>query len=154
MTCYSWKYLTILRIKNFKLVNAFLLPKSSHFSLLVGYNIQPSSSSTNQNAALIIDHQLDFTKYCYTLILIVPSILQVHDFFTLLIYLLFFSASQSVEDTVGSVRHKNCPVSLHPCARDAYLLFQVNHFEDQWMISHWFVSFFRSGRLKPDFSSP
>ena len=25
------------------------------------YNIQPSSSSTNQNAALIIDHQLDFT---------------------------------------------------------------------------------------------
>ena len=59
----------------------------------------------------------------------------------------FFSASQSVEDTVGSVRHKNCPVSLHPCARDAYLLFQVNHFEDQWMISHWFVSCFRSGRL-------
>ena len=46
----------------------------------------------------------------------------------------FFSASQSVEDTVGSVRHKNCPVSLHPCARDAYLLFQVNHFEDQWII--------------------
>ena len=33
------KYLTILRIKNFKLVNAFLPPKSSHFSLLVGYNI-------------------------------------------------------------------------------------------------------------------
>ena len=52
---------------------------------------------------------------------------------------------------MGSVRHKNCPVSLHPCARDAYLLFQVNHFEDQWMISHWFVSCFRSGRLKPDF---
>ena len=55
---------------------------------------------------------------------------------------------------MGSVRHKNCPVSLHPCARDAYLLFQVNHFEDQWMISHWFVSCFMSGRLKPDFSSP
>lgn len=33
-------------------------------------------------------------------------------------------ASQSIEDTSGSVRHKNCPVSLHPCARDAYLLFQ------------------------------
>lgn len=33
-------------------------------------------------------------------------------------------ASQKVEDTSGSVRHKNCPVSLHPCARDAYLLFQ------------------------------
>ena len=72
-------------------------------------------------------------------------------FFTLWIYLLFFSASQSVEDTVGSVRHKNCPVSLHPCARDAYLLFQVNHFEDQWMISHWFVSCFRSGRLNLNF---
>ena len=35
-------------------------------------------------------------------------------------------ASQNVEDTGGSVRHKNCPVSLHPCARDAYLLFQVS----------------------------
>lgn len=33
-------------------------------------------------------------------------------------------ASQKVEDTMGSVRHKNCPVSLHPCGRDAYLLFQ------------------------------
>ena len=31
------------------------------FSLLVGYNIYPGSSSTNQNAALIIDHWLDFT---------------------------------------------------------------------------------------------
>ena len=36
--------------------------QSRRFSLLVGYNIQPSSSSTNQNAASIIDHQLDFTK--------------------------------------------------------------------------------------------
>ena len=27
-----------------------------HFSPLVGYNIEPTSSSTNQNAALIIDH--------------------------------------------------------------------------------------------------
>ena len=27
-----------------------------HFSLLVAYTIEPSSSSTNQNAALIIDH--------------------------------------------------------------------------------------------------
>ena len=27
-----------------------------HFSLLVGYNIQPTSSSTNQNAALMIDN--------------------------------------------------------------------------------------------------
>ena len=34
----------------------------SLFSLLVGYNINPSSSSINQNAALIIDHLLDFTK--------------------------------------------------------------------------------------------
>ena len=36
--------------------------QSRCFLLLVGYNIQPSSSSTNQNAALIIYHQLDFTK--------------------------------------------------------------------------------------------
>ena len=35
------------------------------FSLLVGYNIYPDSSSTNQNAALIIDHWLDFTKCRY-----------------------------------------------------------------------------------------
>ncbi|XP_031571220.1 protein MON2 homolog isoform X2 [Actinia tenebrosa] len=27
-------------------------------------------------------------------------------------------------DDVSNTRHKNCPVSLHPCARDAYLLFQ------------------------------
>ena len=40
----------------------FLSPKSLRFSLLVGYNIQPSSSSTNQNIALITDHQLDFTN--------------------------------------------------------------------------------------------
>ena len=46
--------------------NPFLPPKSRRFSLLVSYNIQPSSSSTNQNAALIIDHQLDFTKYTYS----------------------------------------------------------------------------------------
>ena len=36
--------------------------QSRRFSLLVGYNIQPSSSSTSQNAALIIDHQFDFTN--------------------------------------------------------------------------------------------
>ena len=29
----------------------------------MGYNIQPSSSSTNRKTALIIDHQLDLTKY-------------------------------------------------------------------------------------------
>ena len=40
-----------------------LVFKAGAFSLLVGYNIQPRSSSTNQNAALIIDHQLDLTKY-------------------------------------------------------------------------------------------
>lgn len=32
------------------------------FLLQVGYNIQPSSISTNQNAAWIIDHQLDLTN--------------------------------------------------------------------------------------------
>ena len=42
--------------------NPFLPPKSRRFSLLVGYNIQPNSSSTNQNAELMIDHQLDFTN--------------------------------------------------------------------------------------------
>ena len=35
--------------------NLFLPLKILRFSLLVGYNIYPSSSSTNQNAALIID---------------------------------------------------------------------------------------------------
>ena len=32
---------------------------------LVGYNIQASNSSTNQNTALIIDHWLGFTKVKY-----------------------------------------------------------------------------------------
>ena len=41
--------------------------QSRHFSLLVvGYNTWPSSSSTNKNAALIIDHWLDFAKECWT----------------------------------------------------------------------------------------
>ena len=35
--------------------------QSRHFSLLVVYNIYASSCSTNQNAAFIIDHSLDFT---------------------------------------------------------------------------------------------
>ena len=39
---------------------SFLPPKhykyGGCFSLLVGYNIWPTSSSTNQNAALMIDH--------------------------------------------------------------------------------------------------
>ena len=40
--------------------------QSRPFSLLVGYNIEPSSRSTNQNAALIIDLLLGFTKkLCY-----------------------------------------------------------------------------------------
>ena len=43
-------------------LNPFLPPKRPRFSLLAGYNIQPSSSSTNQNAALITDHQWNFTK--------------------------------------------------------------------------------------------
>ena len=36
--------------------NLFWPRKSRPFSLLVGYNIEPRSSSTNQNAALMIDH--------------------------------------------------------------------------------------------------
>ena len=43
--------------------NLILPPKSQRFSPLVGYSIQSSSSSANQNAALLIDHWLDFTKY-------------------------------------------------------------------------------------------
>ena len=41
---------------------SFFAAKTLQISLLVGYNIQPTSSSTNQTAALIIDHQLDFTN--------------------------------------------------------------------------------------------
>ena len=41
-------------------LQSFLLVKhcksGGRFSLPVGYNIQPTSSSTNQNAALMIDH--------------------------------------------------------------------------------------------------
>ena len=40
--------------------NPFLPPKhykyGRRFSLLVGYNIEPTSSSTNLNVALMIDH--------------------------------------------------------------------------------------------------
>ena len=43
-------------------------PKSRRFSLLVGYNIYSSSSSTNQNAALIIGHKLDFTNASYAML--------------------------------------------------------------------------------------
>ena len=47
-------------------MNSFFPPKhykyGGRFSLLVGYNIQPTTSTTNQNAALMIDHQLDFTN--------------------------------------------------------------------------------------------
>ena len=42
-------------------------PKSKRFSLIVGYNIWPSSSTTNQNAALIIDPQ----DHCSTWILLI-----------------------------------------------------------------------------------
>ena len=44
-------------------INPFLSPKhykyGGHFSLLVSYNIKPTSSSTNQNAALMIVHKLE-----------------------------------------------------------------------------------------------
>ena len=52
-------------------INSFLPPKhyryGGRFLLQVGYNIQPTSSTTNQNAALMIDHQLDFTNVSYTI---------------------------------------------------------------------------------------
>ena len=48
--------------------NLCLLPKHCKYGrLLVGYNMQSSSSSTNQNASLIIDHQLNFTNQHYPL---------------------------------------------------------------------------------------
>ena len=49
--------------------NPFLPTKDYKYgrrlSRLVGYNIEPTSSTTNQNAALIIDHLLDFTNKIY-----------------------------------------------------------------------------------------
>ena len=51
------RYINILLLLLLKLdVNPFLPPKIRRFSLLVGHTIYPSSSSTNQNAALIIDY--------------------------------------------------------------------------------------------------
>ena len=44
--------------KNLNQTLIFLPPKSPRFSLPVDYNIKRSSSSTNQNAALIIDRPL------------------------------------------------------------------------------------------------
>ena len=48
-------------------INPFFPPKQykygRRFLLLVGYNIQPTSSTTNQIAVLMIYHQLDFTKW-------------------------------------------------------------------------------------------
>ena len=49
-------------------IKASFAAKNRRFALLVGYNIQPSSSSTNRNAALIIDHQLDFSNRGYPLL--------------------------------------------------------------------------------------
>ena len=49
-------------------LNLCLLPKHCKYGrLLVGYNMQSSSSSTNRNVALIIDHQLNFTNQHYPL---------------------------------------------------------------------------------------
>ena len=62
-TCFSTIQLVGQNIENKKMFSwlkldfhPFLPPKSRRFSLPEGYNIQPGSSSTNQNAALIIDH--------------------------------------------------------------------------------------------------
>ena len=48
----EWKNFSYLKVH----FNPFLSPENARFSLLVGYNLKPGSSSTNQNAALIIDH--------------------------------------------------------------------------------------------------
>ena len=55
------KYRDLNTFRKLKLdINPFLPPKhykyGGRFLLLVGYNIEPTSSSTNQNAALMIDH--------------------------------------------------------------------------------------------------
>ena len=55
----SWS--KISRQNNFSKQNAiqpqlFWFSKRALFAVLVSYNIEPSSSSTNQNVALIIDH--------------------------------------------------------------------------------------------------
>ena len=52
------------RHQNMKRPPLFLFTKPA-ISLLVGYHLQPTSSSTNQNAALVITHKLDFTKNRY-----------------------------------------------------------------------------------------
>ena len=55
-----------IETKQLQLVKkSFFAANKSALSLPVGYNIQPSSSSTNQDAALIIDYQLDFTNNRY-----------------------------------------------------------------------------------------
>ena len=68
--------------------NHFLPPKSRRFSLLVDYNIQPSSSSTNQNAAFVINHQLDFTNIQFAAI--VGTIFHILLFFFLLSFMAVF----------------------------------------------------------------
>ena len=42
---------------------------------IMGYNIWPNSSSTNQNGAMIIHHYLDFTQFVYLIRFVVMTIL-------------------------------------------------------------------------------
>ena len=50
------KHLSLVKAKQNAIHNHCFGFQSRRFSLLVVYNIHPSSSSTNQYAALIIDH--------------------------------------------------------------------------------------------------
>ena len=72
--------------------------QSRRFSLPVGYNIQQSSSLTNQNAALIIDHQLDFTKER----LEKAKVTQDDQFYKMRIALQVFEASGIITSKVGN----------------------------------------------------
>ena len=71
--------------------------QSRRFSLLVGYNIQPSSSSTNQNIALMIDHQVDFTNIWYTVYAICYTLHHaIHDTLYILYVCLIHKKMQNV----------------------------------------------------------
>ena len=67
----NWLVKQISRLNIFRKLkldfNPFLPLKhykyGGHFSPRVGYNIKHTSSSTNQNAELMIEHSLDFTDY-------------------------------------------------------------------------------------------
>lgn len=57
-------------------------------------------------------------------------------------FILYLTLDDEKPEDVPNTRHKNCPVSLRPCARDAYLLFQVRPYDDQTLSyynTHWLI---------------